>query len=70
MKDDSEPQSKPATTSNGNGNGVEKPVKKGRVGAIVDAEKKARRRSSLGGTISLPIPQVPGQFAKSMLNAG
>jgi len=53
MKDDSKP--KPAT------NGAEKPVKKGRVGALVDAEKKARRRSSLGGTITLPVPQIPGQ---------
>lgn len=52
MKDDS----KPKTVANG----AEKPVKKGRVGALVDAEKKARRRSSLGGTITLPVPQIPG----------
>lgn len=45
-------------------NGAEKPVKKGRVGAIVDAEKKARRRSSLGGVISLPVPQIPGQSSR------
>jgi hypothetical protein len=53
MKDDS----KPKTSTNG----AEKPVKKGRIGALVDAEKKARRRSSLGGTITLPVPQIPGQ---------
>ena len=52
MKDDSDSKPKPAT---------EKPLKKGRLGAIVDAEKKARRRSSLGGTITLPVPQIPGQ---------
>ena len=37
-----------------------KPAKKGRVGDLVDAEKKARRRSSLGGGISLPVPGIPG----------
>ena len=52
MKDDSDSKPKLAT---------EKPLKKGRLGAIVDAEKKARRRSSLGGTITLPVPQIPGQ---------
>lgn len=40
----------------------DKPVKKGRVGALVDAEKKARRRSSLGGGISLPVPGIPGMW--------
>jgi hypothetical protein len=54
MKDESDSKPKPAT------NGAEK-VKKGRIGALVDAEKKARRRSSLGGTITLPVPQIPGQ---------
>lgn len=37
-----------------------KPTKKGRVGDLVSAEKKARRRSSLGGGISLPVPGIPG----------
>ena len=37
-----------------------KPAKKGRVGKLVDAEKKARRRSSLGGGISLSVPGIPG----------
>jgi len=61
MKDESKPKS--------NGAGIEKP-KKGRVGAIVDAEKKLRRRSSLGGGISLPVPQIPGQlFCPSFLLA-
>ena len=60
MKDDSKP--KTAT------NGAEKPLKKGRVGAIVDAEKKARRRSSLGGTITLPVPQIPGESIPSWMS--
>lgn len=55
MKDESESKSKSKSASNG-------AVKKGRVGAIVDAEKKLRRRSSLGGTISLPVPQIPGEL--------
>ena len=61
MKDES------ATTTTTKANGDAKPVskssvpaKRGRVGAIVDAEKKNRRRSSLGGGITLPVPQIPG----------
>jgi hypothetical protein len=64
MKDESS-----APKANGqdkaNGDVAEKPApaKKGRVGALVDAEKKAvRRRSSLGVPMSLQIPQVPGRF--------
>jgi hypothetical protein len=38
------------------------PTKKGRVGALVDAEKKNRRRSSLGGGITLAIPQIPSMI--------
>jgi hypothetical protein len=61
MKDESSKPKSKSATGNGNGNGIDKP-KKGRVGALVDAEKKARRRSSLGGSISLPVPQIPGQL--------
>jgi regulator of chromosome condensation len=69
MKDDS--------TTKANGNGSAKPVsqtkvpaKKGRVGAIVDAEKKNRRRSSLGGGITLGIPQIPSMAFSCEVGSG
>lgn len=68
MKDDS------PTTTKTKGNGDAKPVskssvpaKRGRVGAIVDAEKKNRRRSSLGGGITLPVPQIPGRTSLRLI---
>lgn len=57
MKDESKPAAAAA------------PSKKGRVGDLVAAEKKARRRSSLGGTVSLPVPGIPGQSTFSSVYA-
>jgi len=70
MKDEPTTTTKATTKANSDAKPVSKssvPAKRGRVGAIVDAEKKNRRRSSLGGGITLPVPQIPGRTSLRLI---